>query len=320
MKKIYFIFIFGLFAFQSAKAQKQDTLMYYMKESGIAVDNRDSADYYLLVMPLDSSTGKKLYPVKEFYPNMQRRLVGTSTTNNYKTLKFDDVCISYFPNDKPSRMVVYKAGVFSGKFSNYYPNGQLYNTGLNYDGKIRLIECRDSTGKVLAENGNGKWVYYDNLFKTILTEGNITDSLKDGEWHALIGNRIVCVDKYIKGNLVSGIYYDVKGREHPFTGFEVEPAYEGGLSEFRNFLGGNIKYPAIDKQNNIQGKVIITFAIERDGVLSHIKILRSPTELMAAEAIRVIGLSPRWIPGFQNGMPVRVQYTVPISFTLNATK
>jgi TonB family protein len=63
--------------------------------------------------------------------------------------------------------------------------------------------------------------------------------------------------------------------------------------------------------------VILTFVVEKDGSLSNVKVLRAPAESLGDEAARVIALSPRWSPGTQNGKLVRVQYTVPISFTLN---
>jgi TonB family protein len=317
MIKSLLVLMLGLMLFQTAKAQ-QDTLLYYMKNSGVATANKDSADYFMLIMPPDTSTGKKLYPVREYYADRKIKLLGTSITNDFKALKFDGICMSYFPNGKRSEIITYRAGEYHGSFTDYYPNGQLYDSGINNGkGNLQLIDCRDSIGKKLAENGNGKWVMYDNMFKNILIEGNVVDSLKEGEWHGLIGKKIICVDKYSKGNFISGIYYDVKGKEHPFKVLDIEPHYEEGIPGFYRFLGQNIKYPDIDKQNNVQGKVIVSFVVERDGALTDIKVLRSPTERMGAEAARVISLCPNWMPGIQNGMPVRVQYTVPLSFTLN---
>ncbi len=70
------------------------------------------------------------------------------------------------------------------------------------------------------------------------------------------------------------------------------------------------------KQKKIQGKVFLTFIVEADGSITHIKILRDIGYGCGKEAVRVMALSPKWIPGVQNGHKVRVQYNVPISFTL----
>lgn len=99
-----------------------------------------------------------------------------------------------------------------------------------------------------------------------------------------------------------------------FTAVEVEPTFPGN---FGAFLGKNIHYPKADKDNNVQGKVFLQFVVEKDGSLSDIKVLRSPSKTLAEESIRVLSLSPKWHPGLQNGKPVRVMYTVPISYTLS---
>jgi TonB family protein len=101
-----------------------------------------------------------------------------------------------------------------------------------------------------------------------------------------------------------------------FTVVEHEPTYSGGISKFYDFLGRTIHYPAAAKEKKIQGKVFLTFIVEADGSITHIKILRDIGYGCGKEAARVMALSPKWIPGTQNGHKVRVQYNVPISFTL----
>jgi len=106
--------------------------------------------------------------------------------------------------------------------------------------------------------------------------------------------------------------------EKIFAQVEMPPQFPGGIENFGVFLGQNIHYPADDAKNKIQGRVICTFIVEKDGTLSNIKALRSPTEAMAKEALRVLALSPVWKPGYQNGKLVRVAYTVPINFSLGS--
>ncbi|GAB3918041.1 energy transducer TonB [Mucilaginibacter boryungensis] len=101
-----------------------------------------------------------------------------------------------------------------------------------------------------------------------------------------------------------------------FTAVEEQASFPGGLGKFGDYLGKNIRYPAVARENNVQGKVFLTFVVERDGSLTDIKVLRGIGSGCDEEAIRVIKASPKWKPGMQNGRAVRSQFTVPISFTL----
>jgi len=101
-----------------------------------------------------------------------------------------------------------------------------------------------------------------------------------------------------------------------FTAVEQAPSFPGGDGAFGKYLGKNIRYPAIARENNVQGRVVLTFVVERDGSLTDIKVLRSLGSGTDEEAVRVLKASPKWKPGIQNGRPVRVQYSIPVNFTL----
>ena len=97
---------------------------------------------------------------------------------------------------------------------------------------------------------------------------------------------------------------------------EVEPEFPGGMEALYKYLAENIKYPEKAKKNKVEGRVYITFVIEKDGTVSDAKVLRSVNEELDAEALRVINAMPKWKPGTQRGVPVRVQYNIPINFKL----
>lgn len=97
---------------------------------------------------------------------------------------------------------------------------------------------------------------------------------------------------------------------------EQMPEFPGGEAELMKFLSSNIKYPVIAQENGIQGKVIIGFIVSKTGVISDITVLRSLDPACDREAVRVVKLLPKWIPGKQNGENVNVRYTLPVAFKL----
>lgn len=112
------------------------------------------------------------------------------------------------------------------------------------------------------------------------------------------------------------------GDEEPvFTVVDEMPSFPGGEIEMSKFLNSNLKYPESEKEAHITGKCFLTFIVEKDGHLNDIKLLRGITGGPGCdeEAIRVVKLMPAWNPGKQNGAAVRVQFNLPIKFTLLST-
>ncbi len=107
-----------------------------------------------------------------------------------------------------------------------------------------------------------------------------------------------------------------KGQDSIYSECEESPEFKGGDDSLNNFLGRNIKYPRIAKENGDQGKVIAAFVIEKDGSISNIKIIKSVSKECDEEVIRLIKLLPKWKPAKQNGEFVRSQYFLPITFNL----
>lgn len=97
---------------------------------------------------------------------------------------------------------------------------------------------------------------------------------------------------------------------------EVSPEPLGGAAAWSRFLQKNLHYPIIARENGVQGKVLVSFVVEKDGHLSDIKVIRGIGSGCDEEAVRVLKLAPAWKPGMQNGRPVRVQYTIPMNFEL----
>ncbi len=101
-----------------------------------------------------------------------------------------------------------------------------------------------------------------------------------------------------------------------FDVVEQMPSFPGGPAALMQFLSSNIKYPVVAEENGVQGRVVCTFVVEKDGSITDVKVVKSVDPSLDKEAMRVVKSMPKWIPGKQNGSAVRVKYTVPVTFRL----
>ena len=111
----------------------------------------------------------------------------------------------------------------------------------------------------------------------------------------------------------------VKPKEEENKVFEVVeqmPSFPGGMNALMDYLRKSIKYPPVAEENGIQGRVVCSFVVERDGSVTDVRVAKSVDPSLDKEAVRVVSTMPKWIPGRQNGQSVRVKYTLPVTFRL----
>ena len=108
-------------------------------------------------------------------------------------------------------------------------------------------------------------------------------------------------------------------KEEILTLVEQMPQFPGGDAALMKFLSSHINYPPMAAENNVQGKVILQFVVEKDGHVGEVMIARAVDKDLDREAVRVVKSLPKFIPGRQNGHPVRVWYTLPVNFRLQGT-
>lgn len=101
-----------------------------------------------------------------------------------------------------------------------------------------------------------------------------------------------------------------------FRVVEQLPEFPGGMSAFVKWLTDNLRYPVMAKQMNIQGRVVVTFIVNRDGSTSDIKVAKSANPMLDREALRVVRMMPRWKPGINANKPCRTMMAVPIEFRI----
>lgn len=105
-------------------------------------------------------------------------------------------------------------------------------------------------------------------------------------------------------------------KEEPFDVVEDMPAFPGGMEAMIQFISSNIQYPADAQKQKVDGRVLVNFVVEKDGSITEVKVVKPTFPSLDAEAIRVVKAMPKWKPGYQKGQAVRVQFTMPINFSL----
>ncbi|MBT3303111.1 MAG: energy transducer TonB [Bacteroidetes bacterium] len=98
---------------------------------------------------------------------------------------------------------------------------------------------------------------------------------------------------------------------------EDQPEFVGGMDSIQSFISKNLIYPQLEKENGIQGLVVVNFIVEKDGSISNAKIIKSLTPGFDAEVLRLVKLMPAWKPGKQRGVTQRVFINYPIRFSLD---
>ena len=117
----------------------------------------------------------------------------------------------------------------------------------------------------------------------------------------------------------SVVTWQVEPKEEPddvFMVVENPPEFPGGTMALLDFLRTNVNYPAECKENKVEGRVFVSFIVEKDGSINSPKVILGADPALDAEALRVVNMMPNWNPGYQCGEAVRVQYTVPMNFRL----
>ena len=103
-----------------------------------------------------------------------------------------------------------------------------------------------------------------------------------------------------------------------FQVVEQQPEFPGGIPELMKYLQKNIRYPQICKEQRVQGRVIVQFVVNADSTITDVNVVKPVNPYLDQEALRVVKAMPKWKPGEQRGEPVRVRFTLPVTFRLPA--
>ena len=105
--------------------------------------------------------------------------------------------------------------------------------------------------------------------------------------------------------------------EQIFDVVEENPEFKGGMAKLYEYLGKNIQYPEMAKENGIQGKVFVQFVVWKDGTIKDVKVVKGVHKTLDSEATRVVKSMPKWTPGKQRGKAVNARFTLPIKFRIS---
>jgi TonB family protein len=299
--------------------EKQNT--FYFKKNGKQVQEKDSADYIRTISPSDP--GETHYKLVEHYKDGTIKTTGR--TSSPKGVKYEGEIITFFDNGKRESFKTYVDNKLMGYAYEYFNNGELKYHRLyvvptaksdSLETNYQVLQVGDSTGrKFLDGKGNGFLEYKNN---SLVERGGYKNGFKDGLWKVEnLKTNATYEEIYANGVFKSGTYKLANGETGSYTIQKQLPAFKGGSNAFWGFLSDNLKYPSEDRNARIQGRVLLKFVVEEDGSLTNFKVIQTPSESLAEEAIRVLQKSQKWEPGIERGKPVKVNFTMPILFQLS---
>ncbi|AUD01251.1 TonB family protein [Spirosoma pollinicola] len=190
-----------------------------------------------------------------------------------------------------------------------------------------VLSVWDSTGHQTVKEGMGRAYYFGRVkshadttqYTTYTEEGNYENGFKQGVWQGrYVDGSYSYEEEYDKGMSKSGKALAPDGSVQYYTIVEKQPEFKGGMQALGQFLSQNLRYPAEAQQAKVQGRVFISFIIDKDGGVDEVRVLKGIGFGADEEAARVVkATNGLWKPGTQRGERVRVKYNLPINFNLN---
>ena len=220
-----------------------------------------------------------------------------------------------------------------GKIMDYYITGELHT---EIDGALYIDKYYNSKSRFIGF-AEGFYRSGAKQFETLYdNQGNIVTrkrwyengqlrqkvSFKNGQFDGQLltyweNGNAKRIDEYNNGELITGKCFNIDGEEIDYFDYEVMPNFPGGEQGLLQYISNEIRYPYRSQKNNIEGSVLMVFAVDIDGSISDIQILERVNPEIDIEAIRVVKQLPKFLPGKEDGELVKVYYTLPINFRLS---
>jgi TonB family protein len=215
-------------------------------------------------------------------------------------------------------------GIRIGTYEGFYENGRLkirsqYEKRLKRNSLLdsieyRILEFRDSTGKILVQNGEG---FLQGRRDRRVESGRIVDGFRDSLWITYCDNgKVYSYESWHAGHFIDGISYDQSGKEYYYKNPLILPEPVAGYQEFYQHAAGKLKYPKEAERRGIEGTVVIEFWVELDGTITTPKVISGMSYGCNEAALKVFTDTGLWVPCKQHGQPIRYKMAIPIVFKL----
>lgn len=233
------------------------------------------------------------------------------------------LCVSCLSSPKASEV---SDQVSEGKVSDIFSDSQDYS-------EISLLI--NAKGQVMVSDGANDPVYVadadlSNFLTTKITDKSaairviadketpmaVVTNVKNILRNIGVSKVVYSAEEFLKGQLLTQNEPATNNEGDVFSVVEEQPEFPGGEKELMNFVKKNLKYPAECAEEGVQGRVTISFVVDKDGSVVEAEAMKSPDERLTAEAIRLVESMPKWKPGRQDGEAVRVKYVLPVTFRL----
>ncbi len=312
------IFLTAALALLALTGMAQTKTIFYLKYNGNKVATADSADYIRVITPPDSAS--TLFNVTEYYVNGKRKLIGKSPTIDPPA--YEGQCATFYTNGNRASVVNFSNGTYLGNSYLYYPDNKLHAilsydtlTAKNYDLNFKVLACNDSAGKPTVTDGNGHFIDYNLLTKTVSEEGDVKNGSPDGEWHGSYpAEKITYTDTYRNAQFVSGVCTMPNGVKYTYTHKVQSAEYRGGDAALIAYLKKKAHYqaPAV-KPGAKRKSVLLTMVISREGKPLGARLFGSYTPAVNNALINAANTSAGWKPALQNGRPIDAPYNVAVT-------
>ncbi|WP_026897298.1 energy transducer TonB [Daejeonella oryzae] len=323
MKHIFLILI-SLFA--SAQSFSQNQNIYFLKNNGREVNQKDSADFIRIIRKPDS--GSTYFTVSDFYPNNIKKFEGKAPSIGLQP-QFEGQTITFNEKGQRSKLIPYHSGMKYGLGYHFYPNGRLkmavdYHSNLeraqNGDNEFRVINTYDSVGFQYVREGNGFAVITHNT-GMVKEQGDYLNGYKNGIWKGMYQEAGRSYEEiYKKNKLVYGIQKTSNGNIIKYTQLEETERPAGIKRHVDLYLTSIFKYPKKLRKDKIKGYTKVFFDINTDGTLSNIHIQPSLNASIDLEIIRILKDTNNWIPLKIRGLPVKSSRTLIFNVSPSGTR